>query len=584
MSVSWPSRRSPGSDARPAVADEPGVRVRGNARGARCRDPGPGRRIGRGGARAADLRGAPRSRPRRRGGRKARAGRHLATGRGAACAGGAHQARAQEHGVQGRAAAQSGSHDARGGAAHDAESTAAPRRGAVHGERRGHGEHGGDCVPVPRVPVERAVGDSQALAPQHGGVLRRGVVLHSSGWVRDRHTIREALGQLCLRPRCDGCGGRSEPDQGVRRAPRGLAVRRAVRAVLFRAAAAVVMRFAILAACLVTRLAAQDTSAIDRGVRIGIRPPAPRPGTRTSAGGGAQTLGPNYPLYQALGADFAVDVAAASDTTVVTVHDVAAAAVRRSLRVRLPPVKDPGFRLAVHRLSDQVVQGALGAAGIAATRVLFVVKGKVYRIDQDDADMTLVSSSDREAMSPAWSEDGRRFSYMEFWSGHGQLFLQDMASAKRAPVFSTGQALDFTPAFSPDGKTLAFSRATEEGTDIYTVNVKDNCCLQLLPVRKFSDNLSPTYSADGQRIAFVSTRPGLPQIYVMAADGTDQQLFAPFDYGVTGSSNAPEWAPAVQSVAFHRDVGGTLQVCVLDVRTRTVRQLTSVGRNEDPTC
>src|SRR5207249_1439985 len=125
--------------------------------------------------------------------------------------------------------------------------------------------------------------------------------------------------------------------------------------------------------------------------------------------------------------------------------------------------------------------------------------------------------------------------------------------------------------------------ATEEGTDIYTVNVKDNCCLQRLTVGRFSDNLSPTYSPDGQRIAFVSTRPGLPQIYVMAADGTDQQLFAPFDYGVTGSSNAPDWSPDGQSVAFHRDVGGTLQVFVLDVRTRAVRQLTSRGPNEDPT-
>src|SRR2546426_723300 len=110
-----------------------------------------------------------------------------------------------------------------------------------------------------------------------------------------------------------------------------------------------------------------------------------------------------------------------------------------------------------------------------------------------------------------------------------------------APVVTTGAALDFTPAFSPDGKTLAFSRAIEEGTDVYTVNLKDNCCLQRLTVGRFSDNLSPTYSPDGQRIAFVSTRAGLPQIYLMAADGTDQQLFAPFDYGVTGSSNAPEW-------------------------------------------
>jgi TolB protein len=390
------------------------------------------------------------------------------------------------------------------------------------------------------------------------------------------------------------------------------------------------------------RLASQDTSAIDRGVRIGIvYRPGVRPGlvmlprngldsvraiiardldysdrfeiitlpggdsirlaasaptsggttprkgsSRTSGGGGGAqaAMGAlNYPLYRALGADFALDIAALGDTTIATLHDISAASVRRAVRVVLPPAGNPDFRQAVHRLADHAVQAALGTAGIGATRVLFVNDGKVYQIDQDGADQKLVSSTNRQAMSPAWGADGRRFAYMEFQAGKGWLYLQDMATGKRTPISTTGTALDFTPAFSPDQQTMAFSRATEEGTDLYTINVKNNCCLRRLTVGRFSDNLSPTFSPDGQRIAFVSTRPGLPQIYVMAADGTDQQLFAPFDYGVTGSSNAPEWSPDGLSVAFHRDVAGTLQVFVLDVRTRTVRQLTSVGRNEDPT-
>ena len=390
-----------------------------------------------------------------------------------------------------------------------------------------------------------------------------------------------------------------------------------------------------------TRLAAaQDTSAIDRGVRIGIiYRPGVRPGmvvlpgrgptldsvrailardldysdrfelitlpggdslrvTATApvarppaaaapgkgSGGAATAAGLNYPLYQALGADFAVGIAPASgDTTVVTVHDVAGGGVRREYRVHLPPLGDAGFRLAVHRLSDRVLEAALGVGGTAATRVLYVSDGKVYSIDQDQADLHLVSSSDQSALSPAWAADGRRMAYMEFWQGHGRLVVQDVATGKRTIAATTGKALDFTPAFSPDGKTLVFSRANDEGTDIYTLNIRDNCCLQRLTVGRFYDNLSPIYSPDGQRIAFVSTRAGLPQVYVMAADGTDQQLFAPFDYGVTGASYAPDWSPDGQSVAFHRDVGGTYQVFVLDVRTRAVRQLTSVGRNEDPT-
>jgi len=404
----------------------------------------------------------------------------------------------------------------------------------------------------------------------------------------------------------------------------GWTVRASVAAVLF------------LAVYPSNRLVAQDTSAIDRGVRIGIiYRPGVRPGLvmlprtgqgldsvrvmvardldysdrfevitlpggdsirlasttgprRSSAGGATATKGGtagalNYPLYQALGADFALDITAAGDTTVATLHDIAAASVRRAVRVQLPRSSDPDFRQAVHRLADQTLQAAVGTPGIAATRILFVKDGKVYRIDQDGADQKLVSSTDRQAMSPAWGADGRHFAYMEFQAGKGWLYLQEMGSGKRTAVATTGSALDFTPAFSPDGQTMAFSRATEEGTDLYTINIKNNCCLRRLTVGRFSDNLSPTFSPDGQRIAFISTRPGLPQLYVMAADGTDQQLFAPFDYGVTGASNAPEWSPDGQSVAFHRDVAGTLQVFVLDVRTRTVRQLTSVGRNEDPT-
>ena len=330
------------------------------------------------------------------------------------------------------------------------------------------------------------------------------------------------------------------------------------------------------------RLAAPASATPPPPARGQARPAAGSPRT-TGVGGGAQATALNYPLYQALGADFALDLTPAADTIVVTLHDIAAGGVRRTIRARVPAPAEPAFRQAVHRVADQVLQAALGTPGIAATRVLFVRDGKVYQIDQDGAEAKLVSASDRQAMSPAWASDGRRFAYMEFQAGRGQLFVQEMATGKRTPVATTGTALDFTPAFSPDAQTLAFSRATEEGTDLYTINLKDNCCLRRLTVGRFSDNLSPTFSPDGQRVAFVSTRPGLPQIYVMAADGTDQQLFAPFDYGVTGSSNAPEWSPDGQSVAFHRDVAGTLQVFVLDVRTRTVRQLTSVGRNEDPT-
>ena len=69
----------------------------------------------------------------------------------------------------------------------------------------------------------------------------------------------------------------------------------------------------------------------------------------------------------------------------------------------------------------------------------------------------------------------------------------------------------------------------------------------------------------------------------MAADGTDQELLAPFDYGATGSSNAPEWSPDGANVVFHREVSRSPQLFLVDAGGSRVRQLTSAGRNEDPT-
>ena len=310
----------------------------------------------------------------------------------------------------------------------------------------------------------------------------------------------------------------------------------------------------------------------------------PRP-TATGTHAAALELFVNYPLYAALGADYAVNVTR-NDTTGAlgaTVYDVRGQTARRQLPIPTGSAADPAFRLSVHRVSDEVVRVAAGTAGIAATRLVFIQHGRAYQVDADGAGVTAVTPEGTTALSPGWEPSGHRLVYTDFKAGLGRLYLLDLRTGERRLVPPTSQFLNYTAAFSPDGATLAFSRSSEEGTDIYTYNLASDCCLQRLTVGRFSDNLSPTFSPDGRRIAFVSNRPGLPQIYVMAADGTGQELFAPFDYGVTGSSNAPEWSPDGLSVAFHRDVAGSPQIFVMDVASRRVRQLTSAGRNEDPT-
>lgn len=317
------------------------------------------------------------------------------------------------------------------------------------------------------------------------------------------------------------------------------------------------------------------------GLMVGVRSGA----TEDAAPGAG--VGPgafvNYPLYAALGADYAVAVLGADSVHLqVHLYDVRGESVRERFWLAGGTVSDPEFRMAVHRVADGLVRAATGVLGVAATRVAFIHGRRLYAVDSDGANPVAVSPPGMNAFSPAWDPSARRLVFAELTGGLGKLHVVDLTTGRRRLVSPTNDLLNFAAAFAPDGRLLAFSRSGEDGTDIYTYNLAQDCCLQRLTVGRFSDNLSPTFSPDGRRIAFVSTRPGLPQIYVMSADGTGQELFAPFDYGATGSSNAPEWSPDGTQLAFHRDVAGSPQIFLMDVRSRDVRQLTSAGRNEDP--
>jgi TolB protein len=323
------------------------------------------------------------------------------------------------------------------------------------------------------------------------------------------------------------------------------------------------------------------TRDLDFSDRFDVIPLAAADSSAIAAVPGGRAL--NYALFRTLGAGYAVEVVPDGPGITLRLHDIAAGVVRREQRFTFPPAFDVGFRLAVHRAADEVVRWISGTPGSAASQLLFLIERRLYRVDSDGAAVTVLSPAGEEVLSPTWSPDGRRIGYTRFGRGTGSLVVQTLATGERSVVTGTTAALNITPAFSPDGRLLAFARSSEEGTDVYTADVAQNCCLQRLTVGRYSDNLSPTFAPDGRRITFVSTRAGAPQIYVMAADGTDQELFAPFDYGVTGSSNGPEWSPDGASVVFHRDVNRAPQVFVLDVASRRVRQLTSSGRNEDPT-
>jgi TolB protein len=127
----------------------------------------------------------------------------------------------------------------------------------------------------------------------------------------------------------------------------------------------------------------------------------------------------------------------------------------------------------------------------------------------------------------------------------------------RQPLFQ-GSGVFATPTWSADGKRLAFASNIDGDFEIYAIGAAGGAITQL--THNTVNDGSPSWSPDGSRIAFESERDGPSQIFVMGADGTGVTNLSPnplFD-------RAPAWSPDGSRIAFSRGPdGGSANIWVV---------------------
>jgi len=107
-------------------------------------------------------------------------------------------------------------------------------------------------------------------------------------------------------------------------------------------------------------------------------------------------------------------------------------------------------------------------------------------------------------------------------------------------------AVDSAAAFSPDGQRIAFVTTRDGNPEIYTMNVDGSDIIRLTD--DAASDYAPAFSPDGRTIAFVTTRDGNPEIYTMAADGSGANRLTD---NATSDSD-PAFSPDGQRIAFVR--------------------------------
>jgi LysM repeat protein len=161
--------------------------------------------------------------------------------------------------------------------------------------------------------------------------------------------------------------------------------------------------------------------------------------------------------------------------------------------------------------------------------------------------------------SPTWSIDGKFVAF----AGDQGLTVSNPGGFYRE---LTHGPWHLSPTYSPDGSRIAFMMKQADHFDIFLRPVLDisseqpsltgNKGIELKaltsPPRyavKPVNNVAPTWSPDGKQVAFLSDRDGSWQIYVMDADGSNQRKM--FESALTGLQFAYDFA-SERSISWGR--------------------------------
>jgi LysM repeat protein len=134
-------------------------------------------------------------------------------------------------------------------------------------------------------------------------------------------------------------------------------------------------------------------------------------------------------------------------------------------------------------------------------------------------------------------------------NGNDDIYLMTLNGVERA--LTSGTANEREPFCSPDGSVVVYASDETGSYQLYQLTLSSTTPVQLTDSEGM--NFAPAYSPDGSTIAFVSTRnQGIPTIWMMNADGTGQHQITTD----LGRDTSPFWGPDSRQLLFASEQNG----------------------------
>ncbi|HEV3363762.1 MAG TPA: hypothetical protein VG795_06415 [Acidimicrobiia bacterium] len=154
---------------------------------------------------------------------------------------------------------------------------------------------------------------------------------------------------------------------------------------------------------------------------------------------------------------------------------------------------------------------------------------EIYKMWADATEQTRLTNNPANDAWPRWSPDGTRIVFQSSRrANNNDIWVMDSFGGNLVNLTPDNPAADSTPEWSPDGTKIVFTRnlGGAAGNEVFVMNADGSNQVNIsnnsrFPAQGFNYDAIPSWSPDGTKIAFTSTRDtGDFEVYTMNVDGS----------------------------------------------------------------